>query len=129
MGIANLGFSLRLDSVSVVMLTMIAVLSLVIIRFSANYLEGDSKHGAFIGRLAATIASVQLFVLSGNLALLFIAWVFTSISLHRLLVFIRIARLLRWLRKRNSFWPGWVMFVCLWLSFFCTGNLEQAILK
>ena len=54
---------------------------------SNNYMDGDDRQGSFIGRLAATIASVQLLVISGNLGLLFIAWVFTSVSLHRLLLF------------------------------------------
>ncbi|SIO02599.1 proton-conducting transporter transmembrane domain-containing protein [Algoriphagus halophilus] len=86
-GIADLGFSIRLDSLSVIMLNMIALLGFIVIRFSLNYLDGDSRHGTFIGRLAAAIASVQLLVLSGNLGILFIAWVLTSMSLHRLLVF------------------------------------------
>lgn len=86
-GIADLGFSIRLDALSVIMLNMIALLGFIVIRFSLNYLDGDSRHGTFIGRLAAAIASVQLLVLSGNLGILFIAWVLTSMSLHRLLVF------------------------------------------
>jgi len=87
LSINNLGISLRLDSLSILMLNMIALLSFIIIKFSGNYLDGDDRQGAFIGRLAATIGSVQLLVLSGNLAILFISWVLTSISLHRLLVF------------------------------------------
>lgn len=86
-GYKQFGLSLRLDSVSVLMFSMIALLSFIILRFSKNYLDGDVRQGAFIGRLAATIAAVQLLVLSGNVALLLLAWVFTSISLHRLLVF------------------------------------------
>lgn len=42
-----------------------------------------------MGRLAATIASVQWLVLSGNLGLLVLAWIMTSLSLHQLLVFYR----------------------------------------
>jgi NAD(P)H-quinone oxidoreductase subunit 5 len=88
-GINGLGFSLRLDSLSLLMFSMIALLSFVVVRFSLNYLDGDARQGVFIGRLAATIAAVQLLVLAGNLALLFIAWVLTSMTLHRLLVFYR----------------------------------------
>jgi NAD(P)H-quinone oxidoreductase subunit 5 len=89
LGINDIGFSLRLDAVSMVMLSMIALLGFIVMRFSLNYLDGDGRQGVFIGRLAATIASVQLLVLSGNLGLLFISWVLTSMSLHRLLVFYR----------------------------------------
>lgn len=87
LGIGGIGFSIRLDALSILMLGMIALLGFIIIKFSSNYLDGDQRQGAFIGKLAATIASVQLLVLSGNIGLLFISWVLTSISLHRLLVF------------------------------------------
>ncbi|NHE57111.1 proton-conducting transporter transmembrane domain-containing protein [Cyclobacterium plantarum] len=86
-GMEGIGFSIRLDSLSLIMLGMIALLGFVIVKFSCNYLDGDPKQGAFMGKLAATIASVQLLVLSGNIGLLFFSWVLTSISLHRLLVF------------------------------------------
>ncbi|MDN3687308.1 proton-conducting transporter transmembrane domain-containing protein [Cyclobacterium jeungdonense] len=87
LGISGIGFSIRLDALSILMLGMIALLGFIIIKFSSNYLDGDQRQGAFIGKLAATIASVQLLVISGNIGLLFVSWVLTSISLHRLLVF------------------------------------------
>lgn len=87
LGINRFGFSLRLDALTVIMLLMISLLGFIIVKFSLNYLDGDPRQGAFIGRLAATIASVQLLVLSGNLGLLLVSWILTSISLHRLLVF------------------------------------------
>lgn len=86
-GSGKFGLGLRLDGVSVIMFTMIAILSAVIIRYSNTYLEGDKAHGAFLGKLTAAIASVQLLVLSSNLILLLFAWIFTSISLQRLLIF------------------------------------------
>lgn len=86
-GFNGLGLSLRLDAVSVTMLSMIAILGFIVMRFSLNYMDGDMRQGRFIGRLAATIAAVELLVLSGNLVLLMIAWILASVSLHRLLVF------------------------------------------
>ncbi len=86
-GLNNFGLSIRLDAISITMLTMIALLAFIVLKFSNNYMDGDDRQGSFTGRLAATIASVQLLVISGNLGLLFVAWVFTSISLHRLLLF------------------------------------------
>lgn len=41
----------------------------------------------FLGWLDTTIAAVEVLVLAGNLGLLVVAWVATSASLHRLLVF------------------------------------------
>jgi NAD(P)H-quinone oxidoreductase subunit 5 len=86
-GTDGLGLSIQLDTLSVLMYNMIVLLGFIIIRFSQNYLDGDARQGAFLGRLAATLASVQLLVLAGNLGLLFVAWVLTSISLHRILLF------------------------------------------
>ena len=85
----NLGLSFRIDALSILFFGMIALLAVIIVKYSINYLDGDHRQGVFIGRIAATIASVQLFVLSGNLLILFLAWVLTSLFLHRLLVFYR----------------------------------------
>lgn len=86
-GIGDIGFSIRLDSLSIIMLAMISLLGFIIVKYSVNYLDGDKRQGAFMGRLAATIAAVQLLVISGNLGILLISWILTSISLHRLLLF------------------------------------------
>ena len=83
----GLGFSLRVDPLSVLMYSMISIIALVVIRYSKNYLEGDTRQGLFFYRLAVTIAFVQLLVLSGNLVTVFIAWVGTSLGLHKLLIF------------------------------------------
>ncbi|EON77262.1 NADH dehydrogenase, subunit 5 [Lunatimonas lonarensis] len=87
LGIKEVGLSIRLDSLSTLMLGMISLLGYIVIRFSRNYLDGDQRHGAFIGKMAATVATVQLLVISGNIGLLFISWVLTSVCLHRLLLF------------------------------------------
>jgi NAD(P)H-quinone oxidoreductase subunit 5 len=86
-GFYGIGIGTRLDAISVIMFGMIALIGFIVLKFSYNYLDGDPRHGTFIGRLAAAIAAVQLLVLSGNLGLLVIAWILTSMSLHRLLVF------------------------------------------
>jgi len=87
LGVAGLGLAVRLDPLSTVMFCMVALLAVVIVRFSGVYLDGDARQGDFLGRLALTIAAVQVLVLSGNLALLVAAWIATSLALHRLLVF------------------------------------------
>ncbi|WP_425639771.1 proton-conducting transporter membrane subunit [Algoriphagus yeomjeoni] len=128
-GIDQLGLSVRLDALSILMLTMIALIGFIVVRFSMNYLDGDAHHGAFIGRLAATIASVQLLVLSGNLALLFVSWVLTSMSLHRLLVFYK-DRPGAIIAARKKYIVARIGDACLLAAFtllyiqFDTGNLE-----
>ncbi|MGD8862958.1 MAG: proton-conducting transporter membrane subunit, partial [Myxococcales bacterium] len=54
-----------------------------------NYLDGDRRHGEFVGRLCFTLAAVLLLVTAGNLFQLALAWVVTSLSLQRLLTFYR----------------------------------------
>jgi NAD(P)H-quinone oxidoreductase subunit 5 len=134
LGFDQLGFSIRLDALSVLMLTMISLLGFIVVRFSLNYLDGDTRQGIFIGRLAATIASVQLLVLSGNLALLFISWVLTSMSLHRLLVFYK-ERPGAIIVARKKFILARLGDACLLAAFvllyshFGTGNLEMIFLQ
>lgn len=86
-GFNGLGISFRLDSTSLIMMWMIVILGHVILTYSLNYLAGDPKHSAFITRLATALASVQILVMSGNLGILFLAWMFTSYALQRLLMF------------------------------------------
>ncbi|REG91001.1 proton-conducting transporter transmembrane domain-containing protein [Algoriphagus antarcticus] len=130
LGFEDLGLSIRLDALSILMLAMIALISFIVVRFSLNYLDGDPQQGAFIGRLAATIASVQLLVLSGNLELLFVSWVLTSVSLHRLLVFYK-DRPGAIIAARKKFILARLGDICLLAAFvllyfqFGTGNLEM----
>ncbi|MFY0607018.1 MAG: NADH/ubiquinone/plastoquinone (complex i) [Cyclobacteriaceae bacterium] len=89
LGWEGLGLAIRMDSLSMTIVTMISILGFIILRFSANYLDGDSRKRVFFARLATTIASVELLVLSANLGQLFVFWMATSVCLHYLLVFYR----------------------------------------
>jgi len=86
-GLNGVGLSLRLDAVSAVMVLLVSFIGWVVVRYTATYLDGEARHGAFTGWLCMTLASVLLLVLSGNLFQLVLAWVATSLSLHRLLLF------------------------------------------
>ena len=86
-GLHGLGLSIRLDAVSVAMFLLVSFIGWVVVRYAATYLDGEARQGAFTGWLCTTLASVLLLVLSGNLVQLVLAWVATSLSLHRLLLF------------------------------------------
>jgi NAD(P)H-quinone oxidoreductase subunit 5 len=126
----SFGFTLRLDSLSVIMYTMVAIIAFVVLRFSFNYLDGDERQGVFIGRLATTIVAVQLMVLSGNIFMLFLAWVATSITLHKLLNFYHDRKKSR-LGARKKFIVSRLGDVALLAAViilhqvFQTGNLEE----
>lgn len=129
-GYKSIGISFRLDSIAVCMFLMVAFLSYVIVKFSNNYLDGDQRQGLFFGRLSATIAAVQLLIISGNIGILFISWVLTSIFLNKLLVYYpdrplaKIAAYKKFIVARLA---DVALFISLVLLFdtFKTGNLEE----
>lgn len=87
LGVDGLGISVRLDALSAIMFGLVAFVGAVVVQFSRNYLDGDARQGRFLGDLSLTLAAVMLLVLAGNLLQLVVAWVATSLALHRLLVF------------------------------------------
>lgn len=87
LGSGLLPLSLRLDALSAPLAALVALLGAVVLRFSRHYLDGDARHGAFMGWLALTIALALLLVTAGTLPLLLAAWVASSLSLHHLLRF------------------------------------------
>ncbi|MDG5746605.1 proton-conducting transporter membrane subunit [Qipengyuania sp. XHP0207] len=89
LGLADVGLSTRVDVVSVTMLVLVAFVGWIVLRYSASYLDGEVRQGAFLGWMAATLAAVLLLVQAGNLAHFVLAWIATSLCLHRLLLFYR----------------------------------------
>lgn len=86
-GIGPLEFDIYFDTLSAVMLLLVSFLGAVVVRYSANYLAGDSQQGRFMKWLCVTIGCVLLLAISGNLLLFTLAWTATSLSLHKLLTF------------------------------------------
>lgn len=87
LGLGGVGLSSRLDVVSATMLVLVAFVGWIVLRYSASYLDGEAGQGAFLGWMAATLAAVLLLVQAGNLVHFVLAWVVTSLCLHRLLLF------------------------------------------
>ena len=81
------GPSLRLDAVSVTMLLLVTFVGWVVVRYARTYLDGEERQGAFTGWLCLTLAAVLVLVSAGNLVQLVVAWIATSLFLHRLLLF------------------------------------------
>lgn len=87
LGAAGAGLSLRLDALSATVALLVAFVGLIVVRFSRNYLDGDPGQGRFMRWLCLTLAAVLALILSGNLLQLWLAWIATSLSLNRLLLF------------------------------------------
>jgi NAD(P)H-quinone oxidoreductase subunit 5 len=86
-GVGDFSLSLRLDALSVVMWLLVSSIGMLVVHFSRNYVDGDARHGRFLGDLCLTVGAVLLLVLAGNLFHLVVAWIGTSLALHQLLVF------------------------------------------
>lgn len=79
--------AIRLDALSVTMFLLVAFIGAVVVQFSRNYLDGDPRQGWFTGRLCLTLGAVMALVLAGSLFQLVLAWIGTSVALHRLLLY------------------------------------------
>jgi NAD(P)H-quinone oxidoreductase subunit 5 len=78
--------SLRLDGIAATMSLLVSFLGLTVIRFSRRYLAGDPRQAQFHSSMSLTLAAVLTLVVSANLLLIWVAWVATSLFLHRLLL-------------------------------------------
>lgn len=87
LGASGLGLSVQVDALSALLSVLVGFIGLVVVKYSRNYLDGDSGQVRFTRWLLLTLASVQTLLISGNLVLLLAAWIATSVSLGRLLLF------------------------------------------
>lgn len=87
MGAYGIGLSVRLDAVSAIMLLLVTFIGWIVVRYAGTYLDGEARQGPFTGWLCMTLAAVLFLVAANNLFQLFLAWVATSLFLHRLLLF------------------------------------------
>jgi len=79
-------FSLYYDGSAGLMLALVSLVGWVICRYSNRYLDGEKNEGRYYRWTAFTIGAVSLMVISGNLLMFFVAWVSTSLGLHKLLL-------------------------------------------
>lgn len=81
------GVSILFDGLTAVMFLLVSFVGTIVVQFSRNYMAGDPGHARFTRLLSATLASVLLLILSGNMAMFLAAWVATSLALNQLLLF------------------------------------------
>ena len=83
----GVGLSLYVDALSAAMFCLVSFIGVIVVRFSGNYLDGDPGLVRFIRWLCSTLAAVLFVILAGNLLFFAVAWLLTSMALHRLLLF------------------------------------------
>ncbi|MCK0095078.1 oxidoreductase [Yoonia sp. F2084L] len=86
-GLFGVGLSVRLDIVSVIMLLLVTFIGWVVVRYARTYLDGEERQDAFTFWLLATLATVLFLIQSGNVTQFVVAWIATSMCLHKLLLF------------------------------------------
>ena len=87
LGLFGIGLSARVDVVSVSMLLLVSFIGWIVVRYARTYLDGEAGQNRFTFWLLLTLATVMLLVQSGNVLQFVSAWVATSLSLHKLLLF------------------------------------------
>ena len=85
-GLVGIGISARIDAVSAAMSVLVCFIGWVVVRYATTYLQGEARRANFLSGLCLTLACVLLLVLTGNLLQLVLAWVGTSLAMHRLLL-------------------------------------------
>ncbi len=83
----HIDFSFLLDYKSLVMGVLVAFLTLLITRFSVNYLHREPAYQRFFMMLSIFSAAMQLIILSGNAVIAFIGWELAGVSSYLLIAY------------------------------------------
>jgi NAD(P)H-quinone oxidoreductase subunit 5 len=78
---------IRFDALSATILLLVTFLGAIILRFSKNYMAGDARQGYFFKWMCVTLGAVIALVVAPGLVQFGLAWVATSLGLHKLLVY------------------------------------------
>ena len=86
-GNIHIEISFLLDYKSLVMATLVAFVTLLVARFSVNYLHREAGFQRFFMMLLVFSAAMLLIALSGNAVLTFIAWELAGVSSYLLIAY------------------------------------------
>jgi NAD(P)H-quinone oxidoreductase subunit 5 len=85
--VGDFAISVYVNGVTVIMLTLVSLVGAVVSTYARNYMAGDPKEAYFHKWLLMTLAAILTLIVSGNLLMFSLAWIATSLCLHRLLLF------------------------------------------
>ena len=86
-GIGNFEIGVFVNAVTVIMLTLVSLVGAVVTTYARTYMSGDAGEGHFHKWLMLTLAAILTLIVSSNLLMFALAWMATSLNLHRLLLF------------------------------------------
>lgn len=81
------GFGLRADTIGGAVMLLVAFVGWVIVRYSQPYLNGERDERRYARWLLAALAAVGVVIVANHVLLLTLAWMATSMAMHRLLNF------------------------------------------
>lgn len=81
------GFGLRADTIGGAVMLLVAFVAWVIVRYSQPYLHGEREERRYVRWLLAALAAVSVVIAANQVLLLALAWMATSMAMHRLLNF------------------------------------------
>lgn len=84
---AALNLAFRFDRLSMSVSALVLFVGVAVVRFARRYLQGDPQRARGLAWMGLTLTCVLVLVLANHLLLLWSAWVGTSLSLHRLLLY------------------------------------------
>lgn len=84
-----LSASVDVNTVTVLMLLLVSMVGMIVIRYSATYLQGDPHETRFHRWLGLTLGSLLVLIVAGNLWEFLVFWVVTSVFVTKLLQFYR----------------------------------------
>ena len=126
---APIGFGVYLDPVAVVMLVLISFIGMVIARFSIRYLAGDLNQGRFFRWMSVTLGASLFMAMASNLLLFGLAWMLTSLGLHKLLTHYPERPWAIWAARKKfliSRVGDLLLIAAIWLTFTHLGTLEYS---
>ncbi len=86
-GFFVIDFSTYVDSVTIVMLAAITIVTLMVMVYSVGYMHGDTRYGWYFAVLSLFAAAMLTLVISGNLILLYLAWEGVGLASYLLIGF------------------------------------------
>jgi NAD(P)H-quinone oxidoreductase subunit 5 len=77
----------RTDTLTGIMLALVAFIGVVILRYSRHYLSGQPGQLRYYGWFGATLAAIAVMIGANHLLILAVAWSVSGLCLHQLLTF------------------------------------------
>jgi formate hydrogenlyase subunit 3/multisubunit Na+/H+ antiporter MnhD subunit len=84
-GALELHISFTLDGLGLAMMTLVGGIGLLILRFSVNYMHREAGFQRFFMVLSLFLAAMQLIVMGGSAAMLFVGWELAGVSSYLLI--------------------------------------------